>query len=659
MATLARRVGLGLNARGDVAEFVRWADRARSLGLESIWIHDSYFERDAVTYASAVASQVGDIKIGLGALNPFTRHPVLIAMTISALDEMAPERILLGMGSALPLRLGQMGIPYTPPDAVTKSSTAIDTLHTLWKGERIPSGTPGLPPLQPMFPPVHRVPIYLAGYRSGIMELAGQKGDGYLARPAESIPGLKKLLSVMNKAARAAGRDPNDIDVAGYLLALVGDTRRDALNRAKREPFVIFMMSILSDVTLNRAGFEPELRDRIAVHWRKEDYTTAGGLIPDELLDAFIVCGTRREIADRAWEYHEAGMDLPILQPVVQDEDQVSAVLDAAVAYGSGEAGTVAARAALGEQRKSAAASLRDRIGAYWEIARPFSFTASTVPIAVGGALAAVEGRFDWTLFLVSLVAGVLLHIGTNVTNEIYDVRKGVDTIVSPRASHAIVKGRITDREAYVMAIAAFALAFVLGLYLVSVRGWPVVALGLAGLIGGYTYTAPPFQYKFSPYGIPLVFMLMGPLMVVGSYFVITGTIDWSALAISIPVGFLVAAILHGNEWRDISEDARAGARTFSVRMGRQAAHWLYLALVVGAYIALTVAVLAALLPTWTLLAMLSLPLLVRQIRSAEFGASGQQRAIAMIDLQTAQLHAAFGYLMVAGLIIAAAIATR
>src|SRR5687768_11529473 len=165
MATLARRVGLGLNARGDVAEFVRWADRARSLGIESVWIHDSYFERDAVTYASAVAAQVEDIKIGLGALNPFTRHPVLIAMTISALDEMAPERILLGMGSALPLRLGQMGIPYTPPDAVTKSSDAIDTLHTLWKGERIPSGTPGLPPLQPMFPPVHRVPIYLAAYR--------------------------------------------------------------------------------------------------------------------------------------------------------------------------------------------------------------------------------------------------------------------------------------------------------------------------------------------------------------------------------------------------------------------------------------------------------------------------------------------------------------
>jgi len=248
----------------------------------------------------------------------------------------------------------------------------------------------------------------------------------------------------------------------------------------------------------------------------------------------------------------------------------------------------------------------------------------------------------------------VLLHIGTNVTNEIYDVRKGVDTIVSPRASHAIVKGRIGDREAYMLAIAAFATAFLLGVYLVSVRGWPIVALGLAGLIGGYTYTAPPFQYKFSAYGIPLVFALMGPLMVVGAFYAITGTIDGSAFALSIPVGLLVAAILHGNEWRDISEDARAGARTFSVRMGRDAAHWLYISLVVGAYLALTVAVLAGLLPTWTLLAMLSLPLLVRQIRSAEFGASGQQRAIAMIDLQTAQLHAAFGYLMVLGLVVAA-----
>ncbi len=236
-------------------------------------------------------------------------------MTISALDEIAPERILLGLGSALPLRLGQMGVPYAPDEAAERVSTAIDTLRTLWKGERMPSGKPGLPPLVPQFPPVHRVPIYIAG-------------------------------------------------LAGYLLTLVADTRRDAINRAKREPFVIYMMSILSDVTLKRAGFDPALRDQIAAAWRREDFTTAGSLIPDELLDAFIVCGTRREVADRAWTYHEAGMDLPLLQPVVQDEEQTSAVLDAAVAYGTAEAGTVAARAALDTQKKGAVAGLRDRLGA-------------------------------------------------------------------------------------------------------------------------------------------------------------------------------------------------------------------------------------------------------------------------------------------------------
>jgi len=696
MAELSRPVGLGLAARGSVTDVVAWAEQASRAGLDSVWIHDSYFERDAVTYASALAAQVPGIRVAMGALNPLTRHPVLVAMTVSAIDEMAPGRVILGMGTGLPLRLAQMGIPYSPEAGVEAVSHAIDTMRALWRGERIPSATPGLPPVQPMFPPVHQVPVFIAAYRSAFLELAGQKADGYLARPAESIPSLAKMLGTLRAASLAAGRPADAVDVAGYLLTLVDRTRREALNRAKREPFVIYMMSVQSDLAMRRAGLDPGLKDRIAAAWRAEDYHRAAGLIPDELLDAFMLCGTRQEVAARAAEYHRAGMDRPVLQPVLQQEDQVREVLAAAVEYGTArEAAPVQAtvgqgvaagrgareapdgsrpagapsgwpgpagaahlpgqrRLGLDEQRLGLGPRLRRRAAAWSEIVRPFSFTASTVPVAAAGALAAVDHRLSWPLFLAALVASVLLHVGTNVTNEIYDVRKGIDDITSPRASHALLKGRLSEREAFVLAAVAFAGAAAIGLGLVVARGWPVAVLGLLGLVGGFGYTAPPLQYKFRALGVPLVFLLMGPLMVCGAYYVVTGTLSWPALVASLPVGLLVTAILHGNEWRDVGDDARAGISTLSIRAGRRVAHLLYLWLVVGAYVALALAVAAGTLPPPSLLAMLSLPLLVRAIRSSELGASGQQRAIAMIDLETAQLHAAFGFLLVAGLAIAA-----
>ena len=128
MAELVQKVGIGLAARGSVSDVVRWADDARRKGLDSVWMHDSYFERDAVTYASAIASQVPDIRVAMGALNPLTRHPVLVAMTVSAIDDMAPGRVILGMGTGLPLRLAQMGIPYTPEGGVEAVSKAIDLM---------------------------------------------------------------------------------------------------------------------------------------------------------------------------------------------------------------------------------------------------------------------------------------------------------------------------------------------------------------------------------------------------------------------------------------------------------------------------------------------------------------------------------------------------
>lgn len=660
MPELGRRVGLGLAARGDVKDTAAWARKAEDLGLESVWIHDSYFERDPITYLTAIGQVTRRIGLGAGALNPYTRHPVVVAMTMSALDDLAPRRCTLALGSGLPLRLSQMAIPYD--DTVAKVSQAIDEIRTLWRGEPLKLNDK-VPPLQPMFQPPHRIPIYIAAYRTPFLDLCGEKADGYLGRPAESLPAYQKMRARVLESAARHGRTAADIDFRGYLLCLIDSSRREAVNRAKREPFVIYMISVLSDISLKRAGFDPLLRGQIAAAWRAEDYHRAGELIPDELLDAFILCGTVDEVAARAAAYHdEAGMDVPLLQPVLQEEAQVNAVLDAAVTYasrgatvGAGTSPNAERPATVLDQEKVSTRVLRRAQGA-WEVMRPFSFTASLLPVSVGGAVAFGQGKMHWMLFIAALIGALCLHIGTNVTNEIYDVRHGIDSITSPRMSMAILKGRITERGAFTIVWTAFAIAALMGLYLAINRGWPIILLGFIGFIGGFFYTAPPFQYKYRALGLPLVFLLMGPLMVIGAYYAVTGGFDANLIIVSIPVGLLVTAILHGNEWRDVAEDTRHGFTTLSAQLGREGAHWLYVMLVLGAYVAVGFAVMLGALPKLALLTLFSLPLMAWILRAAELGAEGHLRAIAMIDLMTARLHSAFGALLLVGLVAGSAL---
>ena len=656
--TLTRRIGLGLASRGDVREQAAYAVDAERQGFESVWVHDSYFERDPITYLATMAEATRAIRVGAGALNPNTRHPVVLAMTIASLDDLAPGRIKLALGSGLPLRLAQMNIQFD--DTVAKVSETIDMLRTLWAGERLVLN-PNVPPLQPMFQPPHRVPIYIAGYQGRFLDLCGEKADGYLARPAESVPAFKMMRRRILQVAAKHGRPADSIEFSGYILALVGDTRRDALNRAKREPFVIYMMSVLSDTSLQRAGFPPELRDEISTAWRAEDYTRAGELVPDELLDAFLACGTQEEVAQKVLDFHEAGMDVPFIQPILQEEDQVRKVLASGVLYGTeGRRSTATLDAVagsypaqVGDATRGRALPLFRRLQAWYEIIRPFSLTASVVPICAGGAVAWASNRFTWWIFALVLVGGVMLQIGTNVINEIYDVRQGIDKITSPRMSHALVKGAVKEREAFVLAFAAFLIAALIGMELLHLRGWIMLLFGAAGIGFGYSYTGPPFQYKFRGLGVPLVAILMGPIEVLGSYFAITGGFSSDALYASIPIGLLVAAILHANEWRDISEDARADIYTLSAQIGAPAAHLLYLGMLTGAYVVVAASAIWHRLPVSTLLVVLSLPVFIWVLRASELGATGQVRALSMIDLKTARLHMTFGSLLVAGLFLA------
>jgi len=650
-----RPVGLGLASRGDLRDGVEFARKAEAAGLESVWVHDSYFERDPITYLSAIAYATQEIRLGAGSLNPYTRHPFVLASTLAALDDLAPERLSLALGSGLPLRLLQMAIPFE--NAPARVGEAIDQVRELWAGRRLLLNEK-LPPLVPMFQPPHRIPIYVAAYTRPYLELAGAKADGYLSRPLESLPAFELMRRRVLDSAAAHGRAESELDFRGYLFALVDRSRAEARNRAKRDPFVIYMISILSDVSLKRAGFPAELRDQVNKLWRAEDYHGAAQAIPDELLDAYVLVGTADDVAERAHQYHQAGMDVPLLQPIVQEEAQVQAVLEAAVTYGSegrvgagalGSSQVAGGRSAV--EREGLWGRARRAAGAVYEVTRPFSFTASVLPVTAGGVLAWSLGHLEVLPWLLAVIGGLTLHAGTNVVNEVYDVRHGIDSITSPRASLAIVKGRISERGALALAYVLFAVTILVGLYLTAVRGPWMVVLGAVGLLGGYFYTAPPFHYKYRALGVPLVFVLMGPLMVVGGFFAASGGFDWRTLALAVPVGLLVTAILQGNEWRDAGEDKRLGFTTLSAELGRTFSRWLYVGLLVGAYVAVAVAVMAGLLPSATLLTILSLPAAVWLLHEAEKGAAGSLRSIALIDMHTARLHTLFGVLLLAGLI--------
>ncbi|MEW6047368.1 MAG: prenyltransferase [Bacillota bacterium] len=287
------------------------------------------------------------------------------------------------------------------------------------------------------------------------------------------------------------------------------------------------------------------------------------------------------------------------------------------------------------------------------EFVRPFSLTASLIPVLAGGALAWQEQKLLGWAFVASLLAGVLVQIGTNLVNEVYDVANGVDRLDSPRASHVVVQGRISPATGLRGAGLAFGLAALLGALLAWVRGAPMLVIGAVGIVSGYFYTAPPVHFKYRALGVPGVFVLMGPLMVLGAYVASAGPVSSRAVLAGVPVGFLVASILHANELRDLEDDSKGPFRTLTSVIGRPAAAWLYVGMVAGAYGSLLLLAATGALPWPTLVTFLTAPAAVRNCRRALAGARGQPEAITWLDIASAKVHLQFGLLLAAGIVAA------
>ncbi|MCS7056057.1 MAG: 1,4-dihydroxy-2-naphthoate octaprenyltransferase [Thermoflexales bacterium] len=292
---------------------------------------------------------------------------------------------------------------------------------------------------------------------------------------------------------------------------------------------------------------------------------------------------------------------------------------------------------------------VRRFVRVWWMATRPFSFTASVVPVTLGAVLAAYDGHFDLWLFVLALVGSVLIHAGTNLANDYYDWKKGADTPESLGPNRALQEGMLTPRQVFIGALVCFGVGSLIGLYLVAERGIFILLLGVLSVLAGWFYTAGPKAFAYIGLGEIVVFIFMGPVMVIGSYYVQAQAAPLHVVLLSLPIGFLVAAILHANNMRDLEGDLAKNKRTLANILGRQASKWEYLVLVSGSFIVLTALVLIGYAPLLALLPLLALPMGVSLVQRAF--ATDEPRKLNRVLRATANLHSWFGGLMILGFI--------
>jgi len=296
-----------------------------------------------------------------------------------------------------------------------------------------------------------------------------------------------------------------------------------------------------------------------------------------------------------------------------------------------------------------------DRPGAFsiWiQAIRAPSLSAAAIPVLLGVAIAARDGFFSFGRLLLALVGAIAIQAGTNLINDYYDYRSGADSEQSLGPSMVIQRGLLTPDQVWRGGIVAFAIGALIGLILASLCGWPILALGVPSIAAGYFYTASPVSLAYVALGELTVFIFMGPVIVLGAYFVMAMHFSSAALWASIPLGFMVAGILHANNIRDIESDTRHGKRTIATILGRTGANYELVAIDVAAYATTLAAVLAHTIPWIALIVFVTVPRALDQVRIVMRETEPKKLNLALF--RSVQLHMEFGLLMIAAFLIAA-----
>ena len=220
-----------------------------------------------------------------------------------------------------------------------------------------------------------------------------------------------------------------------------------------------------------------------------------------------------------------------------------------------------------------------------WILAsRPKTLLASVVPVLVGSALAVSVKKFFLPYSVVALLCSILIQIGTNFTNDLYDFLKGADNQKRKGPRRVLASGLITVKEMKIAIVLVFGIAFLLGLYLVYSAGLLILWVGIISIFAGIIYTAGPFPLAYNGLGDLFVFLFFGVVGTMGTFYLHTQEISLLSFVVSLPVGALTTNILIVNNYRDIEEDREANKRTLAVLLGRAFTRWQFILLIILCY---------------------------------------------------------------------------
>jgi 1,4-dihydroxy-2-naphthoate octaprenyltransferase len=247
--------------------------------------------------------------------------------------------------------------------------------------------------------------------------------------------------------------------------------------------------------------------------------------------------------------------------------------------------------------------------------ARLRTLPAAVAPVLVGTSLALGAGHFRPLAFVAALLGAVFIQVGTNLSNDYSDARRGADTEDRLGPVRVTAGGLVPPGRVLLATYATFGLAVLCGVYLVAVAGWELIAVGAVSILAGVLYTGGPRPYGYEGLGELFVFLFFGIVAVSGSYFVQVQELPWGAYACAVPVGLLASAILVVNNVRDLETDRRAGKRTLAVRLGRERTRMLYTAMVAGAFVLVPLPWLLGSMTAWLLLPWCAIPLAIPLVR--------------------------------------------